>query len=110
MHELVLNIFHAAAYKHVPMMEDNVGVIQTNVLGVKIVADLAVKYNARKFVMISTDMVNPSNVMGCSKRICEIYVQSRQAFGENGFECHSVYYHPIWECVGFEWLCDSSFP
>ena len=71
-------IFHAAAYKHVPMMEDNVSEsVQTNILGAKIVADLAVKYNARKFVMVSTDKaVNPSNVMGCSKRICEIYVQS----------------------------------
>ncbi|TAH60218.1 MAG: polysaccharide biosynthesis protein [Fermentimonas caenicola] len=71
-------IFHAAAYKHVPMMEVNVSeAIQTNVLGTKIVADLSVKYNANKFVMVSTDKaVNPSNVMGCSKRICEIYVQS----------------------------------
>lgn len=71
-------IFHAAAYKHVPMMEVNVSeAIQTNVLGTKVVSDLAVKYNANKFVMVSTDKaVNPSNVMGCSKRICEIYVQS----------------------------------
>ncbi|MDD2513537.1 MAG: SDR family NAD(P)-dependent oxidoreductase, partial [Proteiniphilum sp.] len=71
-------IFHAAAYKHVPMMEDNVSEsVQTNILGAKIVADLSVKYNAHKFVMVSTDKaVNPSNVMGCSKRICEIYVQS----------------------------------
>lgn len=71
-------IFHAAAYKHVPMMEDNVSEsIRVNVLGTKTMADLAVKYNAKKFVMISTDKaVNPTNVMGCSKRLAEIYIQS----------------------------------
>lgn len=71
-------VLHAAAYKHVPMMEGNVSeAIQVNVLGTCIVADLAVKYNAGKFVMVSTDKaVNPTNVMGCSKRLAEIYVQS----------------------------------
>lgn len=80
-------VFHAAAYKHVPVMENNIlEALQTNISGSKILSDFSIKYNVKKFILISTDKaVNPTNVMGATKRIAEIYIQSLQNNAKTSF-------------------------
>ena len=104
-------VYHAAAYKHVPMMEENPSqAIFTNVLGTKNVADLSNKYHVDRFVMVSTDKaVNPSSIMGASKRIAEMYVQSKHfKHKKNNSERHTKFITTrFWKCTRFQWLSSS---
>ena len=101
-------VFHAAAYKHVPLMEENPHeALRVNVGGTRVMIELSVKYDVKKFVMISSDKsVNPTNIMGASKRVCEMLVQTKAMKGRSK---DSIRYNKIWECAWLEWLRDSSF-
>ncbi len=98
-------VYHAAAYKHVPMMETNASeAVRTNVNGTMKLANLAMKFKVEKFIMISTDKaVKPTSVMGASKRIAEMYTQSYEQQ-----QWHPLHHYPFWKCARIQWFCNSS--